>query len=130
MKNHEPVPEHIKVKLKTRYEAQAEIEVDRCAGSHVHFRINDGQSGNIDPFLYEHFVGDKTVLLTPEEARLIGQKLLDFADHVDKYPDIRTRRVNRMKRIHKQPIGVLNVWYHNRKIGDRGLLGWNSTIPP
>lgn len=37
-------------------------------------------------------MGDKTVLLTSEEARQIGQKLLDFADHIDKYPDTRTGR--------------------------------------
>lgn len=92
MKDHDPVPEHIVVKLKTRYETQARIEVDRCGGSYVHFRINDGEPGNIDPLLYEHFIGDKTVLLTSEEARQIGQKMLDFADHIDKYPDIRTGR--------------------------------------
>lgn len=87
------VPKHIKVELKTKCETQAMIEVDRCAGSYVSFRLNDGHPGNVDPLLYETLgVGDKTVLLTSEEARQIGQKLLDFADHVDKYPDLRTKK--------------------------------------
>ena len=85
------VPESIKVELKTKCETQAKIEVDRCAGSYIHLCLNEGEPGSVDPFLYETFVGDKMVLLTSEEARQIGQKLLDFADHVDKYPDLRTK---------------------------------------
>lgn len=91
MKDHNPVPEHIEVKLKK----QGKIEVDRCAGSYVHFRLNDGEPGSVDPLLYEHLIGDKTVLLTSGEARQIGQKMLDFADHIDKYPDIRMGRSSR-----------------------------------
>ena len=85
------VPECIKVELKTKCETQAAIEVDRTAGPYVHLRLNDGNPGNVDPFLYENF-GDKIVLLTSEEARQIGQKMLDFADHIDKYPDLRKKR--------------------------------------
>ncbi len=89
------VPECIKVELKTKCETQAVIEVDRCAGSpKIHLRLNDGEPGSVNPLLYEMF-GDKTVLLTSEEARQIGQKLLDFADHVDKHPDLRKKRTSR-----------------------------------
>lgn len=88
------VPKHIKVELKIKRKTQAKIEVDRTNGPYVHFRLNDGQPENVDPILYELF-GDKTVLLTSEEARQIGQKMLDFADHVDKYPDIRTGKTRR-----------------------------------
>lgn len=92
MKNE--VPKHIEVKLKTRCNTGAKIEVDRCTGPYVHFRLHDAKHGDADPLIYEMF-GGSTVLLTSEEARQIGQKMLDFADHVDKYPDMRTNKTQR-----------------------------------
>lgn len=81
-------PKHLEVKLETRCETQAKVEVGRATGSYIHLHINDGEPNGVNPQLYELW-GTKIVLLTSVEARQIGQKLLDFADHVDKYPDIR-----------------------------------------
>jgi len=80
-------PEHIEVQLKKKCETQAKVAVDRCTGPCIHLTINDGNPGSVNPLAYETF-GDKIVLLTVEEARQIGQRLLDFADNVEQHPDI------------------------------------------